>query len=1358
VANRNLWREVEAKCLTALDIRTAYRELGLIFPSVTPLAGDWHLCCDATATDGTPTAAVNVGSGPARGRWRSLRGHRLSLNLWEFAARSGHSPDRQTARRHYAQQAGIELPFGTEPPRPADAIEFLDRRTTADGVLKQWAHAKGGFGLTAIHQNGGVFARYPAAAEERYSQCVVAFPTFHDPWLADAEPTGWVLANSTGESVSVYNGPDNDPSRFDPMCLSGSGAGLLGAHAVRALSAERDGTGPAVEVVWKVADLYDLLTLHAALAAAGLLGRHVVFANSIGPLETVEPEWAELLDGKTVYVVHDSDRAGRIGAGKWVEALARRCHSARDVHLPFEFREEQGDGLREFLHRDQKSVAELLAIASATRDGVRELPAPPIPSARAVAPTPAHGLFDSVPDSVAPPVDAARVLQFTGAETTLAGARPTLAARFRLSLNALSLARAALYPAPDAARYTGYRLPDRLEVTAGGLLIPLTDACGTETGFHLVPMDGGPALTVGSGIVAPSNWDEIPGIVVVAPDPLDALALWTVGVCAVALPNLKSGLPTLIESVRERDMAERGWFCVGESHWATEVAQALCEAGTELSFWNRPPGAYTGCYGWVFDRIPLVTSANDLDDLGNTIAGRIEVASAHPGYPPRQLPVDLPPPACETLPPAAVAVLCPEPAYRKYLSATARTRGILDETERLAAQEAALAAANGDEAEKNRWVRIGERVSAAATERFAAVERAARGARPTTATAIPENLLAYVASGGRICERVRTSEGGIEDNPFCNFVARIVSEAVHDDGAEAITMFQIEGAIQDGTPLPVIEVRADEYDDMEWVTPLWGARAIVYATRSARNHLRVAIQYLSGRIPRRTVYAHTGWRQIGGRWVYLHAGGAVSGGGAVANVAVQLPDSLIRFRLPAPPLWGEIADIRASLALLTGLAPDRTVYPLYAATWRAVLGDTDLTVALNGLTGSFKSELAALAQRHLGVELDARHLPANWSSTANALEAIAHAAKDALLTIDDFCPPAGPEAARYHQKADQVLRGAGNGAGRQRMRADTTLRPAKPPRCLIVSTGEESPRGQSLQARMMQIDVAPGTVNAERLTECQRDAAAGRYARAMAAFLRWLAPQYARVKAGLVAEVEGERDLVVRSGQHRRTPAIVAELTVGLTWFLRFAQEVGAVTPAEALGHEERCRTALEDAAGLQTEDQASEEPAGKFVRLLAAAIAAGRCHVADFNGAAPGGPAVTVGTADAAGPGRWGWRLRSVGVKSQEWQPLGPCVGWVVGEDLYLEPDASFAAAVGLARDQGDDFHVGARTIRKRLWDKKLLASRDKDRGTTVRRSLAGVPDRTVLHLRAAALAGAGAMGGLPVGGERTQQAFDER
>jgi hypothetical protein len=116
------------------------------------------------------------------------------------------------------------------------------------------------------------------------------------------------------------------------------------------------------------------------------------------------------------------------------------------------------------------------------------------------------------------------------------------------------------------------------------------------------------------------------------------------------------------------------------------------------------------------------------------------------------------------------------------------------------------------------------------------------------------------------------------------------------------------------------------------------------------------------------------------------------------------------------------------------------------APWRAVLGACDHSLYLAGLTGEGKTELAALAQQHFGRQLDARHLPGSWISTGNSLEALASAAKDALLVVDDFAPEGGPQdVQRLHREASRLLRAQGNRSGRDRLRPDGELRPPRAP-------------------------------------------------------------------------------------------------------------------------------------------------------------------------------------------------------------------------------------------------------------------------------------------------------------------------
>jgi Domain of unknown function (DUF927) len=283
-----------------------------------------------------------------------------------------------------------------------------------------------------------------------------------------------------------------------------------------------------------------------------------------------------------------------------------------------------------------------------------------------------------------------------------------------------------------------------------------------------------------------------------------------------------------------------------------------------------------------------------------------------------------------------------------------------------------------------------------------------------------------------------------------------------------------------------------------------GAQAIVYPGQLLKDHAHVAIRLLSDVIVERRVFAHTGWRKSHhGEWFFFHGGGVLGADGHVPNMAVSLPVSLEPMRLPEPPSGPALVDAsRASLGLLE-VAPDTVTVPVWLAVWRAVLGQTDFVVHLAGGTGAGKTELATLAQQHFGAGFHPRNLPGSWMSTGNSLEDLAFVAKDVILVVDDFVP-AGTVAdiARIHREADRVLRAKGNRSGRGRLRADGSQRPVRAPRGLILSTGGEIPKGQSLRARLVTTEMSKDTTQWTQLARCRRDAMAGRYAEALAGYIR----------------------------------------------------------------------------------------------------------------------------------------------------------------------------------------------------------------------------------------------------------------
>jgi hypothetical protein len=298
------------------------------------------------------------------------------------------------------------------------------------------------------------------------------------------------------------------------------------------------------------------------------------------------------------------------------------------------------------------------------------------------------------------------------------------------------------------------------------------------------------------------------------------------------------------------------------------------------------------------------------------------------------------------------------------------------------------------------------------------------------------------------------------------------------------------------------------------------------------------------------------------------------------------------------------------------------------------------------------------------------------------------------------------------------------------MTRDGRLRPERRPRGLVLSTGEEIPHGESLRARIFIVDVGRGDVDVARLTLCQRDAAEGLYAASMSGYLAWLAPRYAEIRSNLRGERDAQRSQVCVAGGHPRSAGIVADLILGLDRFLEFAQLSGAIRDDERAAVSRRCREALLRAVTAQARHIESAEPTALFFRLLSASVASGRAHLAGPDGLEPSQPTA------------WGWRQFRSGSgdhERSEWRPQGRRVGWVQttgartsaeSEAVYLEPDASFAAAQELGREQGEALPVAPRTLRQLLQDKGLLLGTEPARGVlTVRRSLEG-RRRDVLHV----------------------------
>jgi hypothetical protein len=629
-----------------------------------------------------------------------------------------------------------------------------------------------------------------------------------------------------------------------------------------------------------------------------------------------------------------------------------------------------------------------------------------------------------------------------------------------------------------------------------------------------------------------------------------------------------------------------------------------------------------------------------------------------------------------------------------------------------------------------------------------------------------------IAARDAFPEYERKDTGMVYNSPMhgpvalSNFTAEIVADTKVDDGVEQTRFYALQAKLL-GRYFS-FEVPAKDFPKCDWIDLELGARARASAGNSIKAHLTNAIKDCSD--PDELLhYAHTGWREIDDAIVFLHNGGCIGhvgqkrlgrfedltntffssasacratlerereSNGHIGHIgqvniqaSVKLTGPLVNFDLTCEKENLQQA-IQASLRILD-LAPDVVTAPLYSAIWRSPLGDVDFGVHLVGKTGWGKTELAALAQQHYGASMSAKKLPGSWESTENSLEMALFQIKDALMTLDDFKPKGGKgDQARLHAKADRIFRSIGNGATRGRLDANLKQRPERRPRCLVVSTGEDVPQGQSLKGRLIVLTMEERVTvgeSAKKLREAQMDAREGFYVQAMAGYIEWLAPRIEAIQAQITELAAIERDRLCIEG-HARSSTNTANLLLGMKCFLQYACEMGAIMPQEAQTYLERCQSALIQIAGEAAREDSQDNPSEQWKRLIIAAISSNKAHLTNPE--------------DEGCPGHeYGWikSIRNIerdgeSVPEETFHPGGDHLGWIVGDDIYLLPEVAYKVASSMGNSIGNNITTSERLLKKFLAQDKVLASTSlgTSRGSvTIRKLLRKGFRLEVLHIK---------------------------
>lgn len=535
----------------------------------------------------------------------------------------------------------------------------------------------------------------------------------------------------------------------------------------------------------------------------------------------------------------------------------------------------------------------------------------------------------------------------------------------------------------------------------------------------------------------------------------------------------------------------------------------------------------------------------------------------------------------------------------------------------------------------------------------------------------------YTVKDGCICQF--TTDGGLR--PLCTFSAIPRSVVTRDDGMTLSTGFDIEGWDNAGHNLGTVWVSGAAYNRMDWVLDAWGFKANIMPGTAVKDKLRYVIAEVGAKsAAKKTMYVHTGWRKIGGKDCFLHAGGAIGGDA----VSVQLEGKLGAYDMTAPEDISLKEACMQSLRLIDVMDPV-VALPLlgemYLAPLCSMLEERGIAprfaLYLLGATQTRKTTAALLAMSHFGKFNAQDKIPASFTDTANSIQRSAFLLKDVPILVDDYFPVGSVQARRKMEETAQTLsRSFGNGGSRGRLNTDMTLRATYPPRGVAIMTGEDLPDiKESGLGRFLIINLGRQSVPVTpALTQLQEAANDGYLRRAMSGYITWLGgndeKKENRLRAMFLENRTAAAEKIGEAGY--RSVEAVAHLITALTTMAAYFAAVGAIEREQTAALIDLAWDVLVEVAQKQGKDVSEQKPTAQFLRIV-------------------------------------GELLQSARFKCLALDELSNSInvlGYMDTNTYYFFPETLYQAVSKFCADQGTVFPVSLPQLRKQLVDEGKITA----------------------------------------------------
>lgn len=452
----------------------------------------------------------------------------------------------------------------------------------------------------------------------------------------------------------------------------------------------------------------------------------------------------------------------------------------------------------------------------------------------------------------------------------------------------------------------------------------------------------------------------------------------------------------------------------------------------------------------------------------------------------------------------------------------------------------------------------------------------------------------------------------------------------------------------------------------------FGAGCRVYIGRGKLARLREAMQVQAEHAPRLTVYQHTGYTMINGKRVFLNGENSVTAEGLTDRYNVIFEGQLSNYRFTAERHEKRFESL---LQKLPTVAPPPLIYAglglSFLTPLNALLRDEGIEpcflLYFTGKTGTRKTTMAKLFLNFFGMFDNGTAPPAGFRDTANAVEKKFALTDSTLVLLDDRIPSTTPKVKAQMESMEQsVARQIGDRSGRARMNVDGTLKATYRPKCNLIITAEESFSnvGESAIARALSVELFPGDIDLEALTEVQANAV--HLNECMGDYIQFVIQHWDNLKAEL-KPLFMELRSKAQTGAHGRLAECVAHLQIGITVMCKWLCSIEQISTAQAEDIQSRAWSVFMTLSEEQNRRITEEKPVKLFVDAIREMIDRGTIRFVDL----------TTNQGDYTD-------IRKMGYKD--------------GDFYYCFPDAIYSAVRRYYSDQDKNFPLGKSAIFQQL------------------------------------------------------------